>query len=209
MEFFADLVLHLDRHLIELVATQGAWVYGILFLVVFCETGLVATPFLPGDSLLFVSGAVAASGAMAPEWLVLILISASFLGDNANYWIGRLAGPKIFNSSSSRILNRKHLDETHRFYEKHGGKAIVLARFVPIVRTFAPFVAGMGRMDYPRFLLFSGGGSTAWVGGFVLGGYFFGNIPLVKQNLTLVMLAIVALSLMPGAVTYLRRGTRG
>lgn len=201
---FIDLILHLDRHLIELISTHGAWVYAILFLVIFCETGLVVTPFLPGDSLLFVSGAIAATGAMAPEWLVALLVSASFLGDNTNYWIGRLAGPRIFKSETSRLLNRNYLDKTHRFYEKHGGKAIILARFFPIIRTFAPFVAGMGSMDYRRFVLFSIIGSTAWVGSFVLGGYFFGNIPFIKHNLTLVMLAIIVVSVMPGAIGYLR-----
>lgn len=201
---FIDLVLHLDRHLIELISTHGAWVYAILFLVIFCETGLVVTPFLPGDSLLFVSGAIAATGAMAPELLVVLLVAASFLGDNTNYWIGRLAGPRIFKSKTSRLLNRDYLDKTHHFYQKHGGKAIILARFFPIIRTFAPFVAGMGHMDYRRFLAFSLGGSIAWVGSFVLGGYFFGNIPFIKQNLTLVMLAIILVSVLPGIIGYLR-----
>lgn len=201
---FIDLVLHLDRHLIELISTHGVWVYAVLFLVIFCETGLVVTPFLPGDSLLFVSGAIAATGAMEPQWLVGLLVSASFLGDNTNYWIGRLAGPRIFRSDTSRLLNRNHLDKTHRFYEKHGGKAIILARFFPIIRTFAPFVAGMGSMDYRRFVLFSITGSAAWVGSFVLAGYFFGDIPFIKQNLTLVMLAIIVMSVMPGAIGYLR-----
>ncbi|MEN6586009.1 MAG: DedA family protein [Sulfuricella sp.] len=201
---FLDLVLHLDRHLIELISLHGAWVYVILFLVIFCETGLVVTPFLPGDSLLFVSGAIAATGAMEPQWLLLLLVSASFLGDNTNYWIGRLAGPRIFRSKSSRFLNRDYLDKTHRFYEKHGGKAILLARFFPIIRTFAPFVAGMGSMDYRRFLAFSFAGGLCWVGFFVLGGYFFGNIPVVKENLTLVMLGIIVISILPGAIGYLR-----
>ncbi|BCB26542.1 hypothetical protein SKTS_14280 [Sulfurimicrobium lacus] len=207
MDFFStflDLVLHLDRHLIELISLHGAWVYVILFLVIFCETGLVVTPFLPGDSLLFVSGAIAATGAMEPQWLLVLLVSASFLGDNTNYWIGRLAGPRIFRSKSSRFLNRNYLDKTHRFYEKHGGKAILLARFFPIIRTFAPFVAGMGSMDYRRFLAFSFAGGVCWVGFFVLGGYFFGNIPVVKENLTLVMLGIIVVSLLPGAIGYLR-----
>lgn len=207
MEFVAsiiDLVLHLDLHLVEIIARHGAWVYAVLFLVIFCETGLVVTPFLPGDSLLFVSGAIAAKGAMKPEFLVALLVSASFLGDNTNYWIGRLAGPRIFRSKTSRLLNRDYLDKTHLFYEKHGGKAIILARFFPIIRTFAPFVAGMGSMHYRRFLAFSFSGGLAWVGFFVLGGYFFGNIPLIKQNLTLVMLAIIILSILPVIVGYLR-----
>lgn len=201
---FIDLVLHLDKHLPVLIQQYGTWIYLALFLVVFCETGLVVTPFLPGDSLLFISGAIAATGAMAPEALVVLLVSASFLGDNTNYWIGRQAGPKIFRSKTSRLLNRDYLDKTHHFYQKHGGKAIILARFFPIIRTFAPFVAGMGHMDYRRFLFFSFGGSAAWVGSFVLGGYFFGNIPFIKQNLTLVMLAIIFVSIMPGIIGYLR-----
>jgi len=201
---FIDLVLHLDRHLIELISLHGAWVYAVLFLVIFCETGLVVTPFLPGDSLLFVSGAIAATGAMDPGLLVVLLVSASFLGDNTNYWIGRLAGPRIFKSKTSRLLNRDYLGKTHHFYQKHGGKAIILARFFPIIRTFAPFVAGMGHMDYRRFISFSFIGSIAWVASFVLGGYFFGNIPFIKQNLTLVMLAIIFVSILPGIIGYLR-----
>jgi membrane-associated protein len=201
---FLDLVLHLDKHLPLLIQQYGTWIYLALFLVIFCETGLVVTPFLPGDSLLFIAGAIAATGAMEPQWLVVLLVSASFLGDNTNYWIGRLAGPRIFKSQTSRLLNRDYLDKTHRFYEKHGGKAIILARFFPIIRTFAPFVAGMGCMEYRRFLFFSIGGGTAWVGSFVLGGYFFGNIPVVKENLTLVMLGIIVISILPGAIGYLR-----
>lgn len=201
---FVDLVLHLDKHLPLLIQQYGTWIYLALFLVIFCETGLVVTPFLPGDSLLFIAGAIAATGAMEPELLVVLLVSASFLGDNTNYWIGRLAGPRIFKSKTSRLLNRDYLDKTHHFYQKHGGKAIILARFFPIIRTFAPFVAGMGHMDYRRFLAFSIGGSIAWVGSFVLGGYFFGNIPFIKQNLTLVMLAIIFISILPGIIAYLR-----
>jgi len=202
--YFVDLVLHLDKHLPLLIQQYGTWIYLALFLVIFCETGLVVTPFLPGDSLLFIAGAIAATGAMEPELLVVLLVSASFLGDNTNYWIGRLAGPRIFKSKTSRLLNRDYLDKTHHFYQKHGGKAIILARFFPIIRTFAPFVAGMGHMDYRRFLAFSIGGSIAWVGSFVLGGYFFGNIPFIKQNLTLVMLAIIFISILPGIIAYLR-----
>lgn len=207
MEFLLsllDLVLHLDKFLPALIQQYGTWIYLALFLVIFCETGLVVTPFLPGDSLLFIAGAIAASGAMDPALLVVLLASASFLGDNTNYWIGRLAGPRIFKSNTSRLLNRDHLDKTHQFYEKHGGKAIVLARFFPIIRTFAPFVAGMGSMDYRRFLAFSLSGSLAWVGFFVLGGYFFGNIPVIRDNLTLMMLGIIALSLLPGVIGFLR-----
>lgn len=206
---FFDLVLHLDKYLPLLIQQYGSWIYLALFLVIFCETGLVVTPFLPGDSLLFVTGAIAATGAMEPQWLLVLLVSASFLGDNTNYWIGRLAGPRIFKSRRARFLNREYLDKTHQFYEKHGGKALVLARFFPIIRTFAPFVAGMGSMDYRRFLAFSLAGGLAWVGFFILCGYFFGNIPVVKQNLTLVILGIIALSLLPGAIGYLRHRGQG
>ncbi len=201
---FVDIVLHLDRHLAALIADYGVWIYAILFLIIFCETGLVVTPFLPGDSLLFATGALAATGAMDPVLLGGLLILASFMGDNTNYWIGRFVGPKVFSRMESRFLNRKHLDQTHRFYERHGGKAVILARFFPIIRTFAPFVAGVGTMLYPRFLAFSLVGGVAWVGGLVGGGYFFGNIPIVKQNFTLVVFGIIFLSLMPAVVGFLR-----
>ena len=201
---FVDIVLHLDSHLALLVQSYGEWVYLILFLIIFCETGLVVTPFLPGDSLLFVAGALAAAGSLQPEALVGLLVLASFLGDNTNYWIGRFTGPKVFHSETSRLLNHHHLEQAHRFYEKHGGKAVLIARFFPIIRTFAPFVAGIGRMDYRRFLVFSIVGSIAWVGSLVLAGYLFGNIPVVKQNLTLLILVIVVLSLLPAGMGYLR-----
>lgn len=205
---FIDLILHLDKHLAVLIADYGTWVYAILFLIVFCETGLVVTPFLPGDSLLFVTGAFAASGALSAETLVLLLVSASFLGDNTNYWIGRFIGPKVFQRENSRFLNPKHLEQTHQFYERHGGKTIVLARFFPIIRTFAPFVAGVGKMDYRQFLAYSLAGGIAWVGSLVMAGYFFGNIPFIKQNLTLVIFGIIGLSLLPGVIGYLRHRGR-
>ncbi|MGE5027073.1 MAG: DedA family protein [Betaproteobacteria bacterium] len=205
---FLDLVLHLDKHLLALTQEYGTWVYLILFLIVFCETGLVVAPFLPGDSLLFVAGALTATGAMEVQALAGLLIAASFMGDNTNYWIGRYVGPKVFSRERSRLLNPNHLAQTHRFYEKHGGKAIILARFFPIIRTFAPFVAGIGRMDYRRFLPFSLVGGAAWVGSLVLAGYFFGNIPFIKQNLTLVILGIVFLSLLPGIFGYLHHRSR-
>ena len=201
---FLDLVLHLDRHLPELIQHYGTWIYLALFLVIFCETGLVVTPFLPGDSLLFVTGALSASGALEIQWLIGLLVAASFLGDNVNYWIGRYLGPRMFKSARSRLLNHAYLERTQRFYRRHGGKTVILARFFPIIRTFAPFVAGMGRMDYRRFLPFSLAGGLAWVGFFVLGGYFFGNIPVVRENLTLAMLGIIIVSLLPGAIGYLR-----
>lgn len=205
---FIDLVLHLDAHLLALTRDYGTWVYLILFLIIFCETGLVVTPFLPGDSLLFVAGALTATGALDVQILIGLLVAASFLGDNTNYWIGHYIGPKVFRSHDSLLLNRRYLDQTRLFYAKYGGKAIILARFFPIIRTFAPFVAGIGRMDYRRFLPFSLAGGVAWVGSLVLGGYFFGNIPVIKQNLTLVIFGIIILSILPGAVGYLRHRAR-
>lgn len=205
---FTDIVLHLDRHLAVLVQQYGTWIYVLLFAIVFCETGLVVTPFLPGDSLLFVAGALTATGAMELQVLVSLLIAASFLGDNTNYWTGRYVGPKVFSRERSRLLNPKHLEQTHRFYEIHGGKAIILARFFPIIRTFAPFVAGIGRMDYRRFLPYSLAGGVVWVGSLVLAGYFFGNIPFIKQNLTLVIFGIIFLSILPGIFGYLRHRTQ-
>ncbi len=199
-----DLVLHLDQHLLLLVQDYGSWVYLILFLIIFCETGLVVTPFLPGDSLLFVVGALAATGALAPESVILLLAGASILGDNTNYWIGRFFGPRIFKSEQSRLLNPRHLEQTHQFYQRHGGKTVILARFFPIIRTFAPFVAGVGKMDYRQFVPYSLIGGIAWVGSLVLAGYFFGNIPFIKQNLTLMIFGIVAISLLPGIIGLIR-----
>ena len=211
MEFFAgilDIVLHLDRHLQWLVANYGPWIYAILFVIVFCETGLVVAPFLPGDSLLFVAGTLAAAGDMYIHGLFAALAAASFLGDNTNYWIGRYIGPRVFTREGSRLLNPEHLSRTQRFYDRYGAKTVFFARFVPIIRTFAPFVAGIGRMHYPRFLFFSFSGSVAWVGSLAYAGYYFGNVPIVKQNLTLVIVAIVILSILPGIVQYLRSRLR-
>jgi membrane-associated protein len=205
---FIDVVLHLDRHLQWLVANYGMWVYLILFAIIYCETGLVVTPFLPGDSLLFVAGAVAAAGAIDVHTLLAVLVLASFSGDNTNYWIGRFVGPRLFRRSGSRVLNPAHLERTQQFYEKHGGKTVVIARFVPIVRTFAPFVAGMGRMIYPRFLSYSFAGSVLWIGSLIYAGYYFGNLPFVRQNLSFVIIGIVVLSLMPGVVEFLRSRSR-
>lgn len=204
LAFFLDLILHLDRHLAELIAAHGVWVYGILFLVIFCETGLVVTPFLPGDSLLFVTGAFAAVGALEVDTLIAILVTASIMGDNTNYWIGRYFGPKVFKSEHSRLLNPRYLEQTHQFYHRHGGKTIILARFFPIIRTFAPFVAGVGKMDYRQFVSYSLVGGLAWVGSLVLAGYFFGNIPFIKQNLTLVIFGIIGISLLPGVIGFIR-----
>lgn len=208
LAYLVDIVLHLDRHLQWLVSNYGAWIYAILFVIIYCETGLVVTPFLPGDSLLFVAGTLAAGGDMYIHGLFALLVLASFSGDNTNYWIGRFVGPRIFTREKSWAFNPAHLERTHRFYERHGGKTIVIARFVPIVRTFAPFVAGIGRMPYGRFLFYSFAGSVFWIGSLTYAGYYFGNIPIVKQNLSLVIVGIVVLSVMPGVVEYLRSRSR-
>jgi membrane-associated protein len=202
-----DLFLHLDRHLAEVIANYGVWTYLILFAVVFLETGVVATPFLPGDSLLFAAGTFAALGALDLATLILLLTAAAILGDTLNYWIGRKVGPRVFRENV-RFLNRRHLERTHAFYEKHGGKTIVIARFVPIVRTFAPFVAGIGSMSYRRFLLYNVAGGAVWVLGFVLFGYFFGNLPVVRSNFSLVIVAIIVLSVLPIVVEWLRHRRR-
>lgn len=201
---FFDILLNLDRHLQSLVANYGVWIYLILFLIIFCETGLVVTPFLPGDSLLFVAGTVAATGGMDVHMLALILIIAAILGDTVNYWVGQYIGPRVFHYENSIWLNRRHLDRAHAFYERHGGKTIVIARFVPIIRTYAPFVAGMGSMTYRHFLAYNIGGAVLWVVSLLYAGFFFGNIPIIKQNLTLVIMGIIILSIMPGVVEYLR-----
>jgi membrane-associated protein len=202
--WFWDLVVHLDQHLETFVAQHGAWVYALLFLIVFCETGLVVTPFLPGDSLLFVAGAIAAVGGMDIFAVMATLVAAALCGDNVNYWVGRWLGPKVFASGDSRWLNKDHLRRAHAFYEKHGGKTIILARFVPIVRTYAPFVAGMGAMPYARYLAYCVAGALIWVVSLCAAGYFFGNIAVVKNNLTVVILGIVLLSISPGLVAWLR-----
>ncbi|HEU5169727.1 MAG TPA: DedA family protein [Gemmatimonadales bacterium] len=210
MDFIAtalDFFLHLDRHLSELLARYGGWTNLILFLIVFCETGLVVTPFLPGDSLLFAAGTFGALGSLDPGALILLLSAAAVLGDTVNYWVGAFVGPRAF-TGEIRWLKREYLDRTHAFYERHGGKTIILARFVPIIRTFAPFVAGVGTMHYPRFLLYNVVGGVLWVTLFVLAGYFFGNLPAVRQNFTYVILAIILLSVMPIAVEYLRARRR-
>ena len=211
MEFLAllwDFAVHLDAHLASFVAEHGVWVYALLFAIVFCETGLVVTPFLPGDSLLFVVGALAAAGGMDIVLVMVLLVTAALSGDNVNYWIGRWAGPKVFRAEDSRWLNRRHLERTHAFYERHGGKAIIIARFVPIVRTYVPFVAGIGAMPYARFLAFSVAGALLWVVSLCLAGYWFGNLPLVKDNLAVAIMVIVAVSVLPIAVEFLRARRR-
>lgn len=192
-----DLILHLDVYLDLLVTNYGSWIYAILFMVIFCETGLVVMPFLPGDSLLFIAGAVAAGGGMDPVLLGGLLMLAAILGDSTNYIVGRTLGERLFSNPNSKVFRRDYLLRTHAFYARHGGKTVTLARFLPIIRTFAPFVAGVGRMHYPRFLAFSVLGSILWVGSLVTLGVFFGNVPFIKQNLTLLVLAIILLSLLP------------
>lgn len=204
-----DIVVHLDQHLQALVAEHGAWIYLILFLIVFCETGLVVTPFLPGDSLLFVAGTVAAAGGMDIHLLVLLLIIAAVLGDAVNYAVGHYIGPRIFSHNESRWLNPAHLQRAHDFYEKYGGKTIIIARFVPIVRTYAPFVAGAASMTYSRFALFNVSGAVLWVVSLGYAGYFFGNLPFIKNNLTLVILGIIFLSILPGVIEILRNRKAG
>jgi len=200
---FVDLFLHLDRHLSDLIAQYGTWTYGILFLIVFCETGLVVTPFLPGDSLLFAAGAFAGLGSLNPLLLFGILVAASLLGDTTNYWVGRFIGPRAF-SGNIRFLKREYLDKTRAFYDRHGRKTVILARFLPIIRTFAPFVAGVGQMPYPRFLGMSLAGSVAWVGLFVGAGYYFGNLAFVRDHFSVVVMAIIGISLIPMGVEILK-----
>ncbi|HLE60148.1 MAG TPA: DedA family protein [Thermoanaerobaculaceae bacterium] len=203
-----DFILHFDRHLDLIIQEYGLLTYVLLFVIVFCETGLVVTPFLPGDSLLFAVGAFAARGSLDVVVALVVLSAAAVLGDTVNYWIGAIVGPKVFHKENVRFLNRKHLDRTHEFYERYGGKTIVIARFVPIVRTFAPFVAGIGKMTYGRFLSYNVFGGLLWVLLFVLGGYYFGNIPIVRSNFSLVIVAIVLLSVMPGVIEALRQRAR-
>jgi membrane-associated protein len=200
MQSLVDLFLHLDVHLAEFVARYGVWVYGLLFAIIFAETGLVVTPFLPGDSLLFAVGTFAALGAL-DLWLAMaLLIMAAVLGDSLNYAIGARVGPRVFRQEGVRFLNRRHLERTHAFYERYGAKTIVIARFVPIVRTFAPFVAGIGQMRYARFLFYNVAGGVGWILILVLGGYLFGNIPAVRRNFSLVILAIIVLSILPAVI---------
>lgn len=201
--YLIDFIMHLDEHLSVIIQNYGIWTYLILFLIVFCETGLVVTPFLPGDSLLFVVGAFSASGAMELWASALLLIAAAVMGDTVNYHIGKFIGPKVFHKQNVRFFKKEHLIRTHNFYEKHGGKTIIIARFIPIIRTFAPFVAGIGNMTYLRFLSYNIIGGIAWVAIFILGGYFFGNIPVVRNNFTLVIFAIIFISILPGIVSFL------
>jgi membrane-associated protein len=204
-----DLIVHLDDHLLKLTTDYGRWAYAILFLIVFCETGLVVTPFLPGDSLLFVAGTLAGAGSLNVHLLAVTLFTAAVVGDSLNYAIGHWTGPKVFRFENSWFFKREYLERTHRFFERHGGKTIVLARFMPIIRTYAPFVAGIGRMRYPRFLFYNVIGALAWVGSLTYAGYWFGNLPVIRDNLTLVIVVIVLLSISPAFVEYFRQRRRG
>ena len=211
MEFIKkifDIALHLDRYLSEIIQAYGLWTYAILFFVIFLETGFVVVPFLPGDSLLFAAGSFAALGSFRLPLLLLLLSAAAILGDTVNYWIGHKVGPRVFGREKARFFKKEHLDRTHAFYEKHGGKTIIIARFIPIIRTFAPFVAGIGRMSYGRFLAYNVIGGIAWVVSFVLAGYFFGTIPFVQRNFSLVIVVIIAISTVPVAIEVLRHRRR-
>ena len=199
-----DLFLHLDSHLYEIIQNYGVWTYAILFLIVFCETGLVVTPFLPGDSLLFAAGIFAGAGLLEIGWLLLLLTAAAVLGDAVNYSIGYRIGKRLLENPNSRIFKKEYIERTHRFYEKYGGKTIIIARFVPIVRTFAPFLAGVGRMSYLKFAVYNVTGAVAWVLIGVLAGYFFGGLDFVKNNFTLIISLIVLISIMPGIFEYVR-----
>ncbi len=206
INFFIDFVLHIDKHLVEIVSNYQNWTYAILFIIIFCETGLVITPFLPGDSLLFAAGAVAAidGNPLNIGFLVPMVLIAAFIGDNTNYGIGRYLGTKVYEKDY-KLIKRKYLDETHVFYEKHGGVTLIIARFMPIIRTFAPFVAGVGKMTYRRFLMFCIIGNLLWVNTFSWAGYFFGNIPFVKKNFSLVVFAIIFVSFIPPIYTFIKQ----
>jgi membrane-associated protein len=207
-EFLVSFVLHIDVHLGEIIRSYGTWTYLVLFLIIFCETGLVVTPFLPGDSLLFAAGFFAGKGDLKPLLLFALLSVAAVLGDSLNYWIGNLVGPKVFHRERVRFLRKEHLVRTHRFFEDYGGKTIIFARFVPIVRTFAPFVAGIGAMSYPRFITYNVVGGVLWIAAFVFAGFYFGNIPIVKNNFALVGIAIIVISILPAVYEFGRRRLR-
>ncbi len=206
MDFFIDFILHIDRYMVEMVQQYHLWTYAILFIIIFCETGLVVTPFLPGDSLLFMAGAISAfpDSPISVHLLFLILFAAAVLGDSCNYMIGRFMGEKLFSNPDSKIFKQSYLDKTHEFYKKYGGKTIIIARFVPIVRTFAPFVAGMGRMHYYYFMIYNVVGGALWVCAFCYTGYFFGDMPFVQENMKLLVVAIVIISVLPAVVEFLR-----
>jgi membrane-associated protein len=200
-----DILLHLDKYLDLMIQTMGVWSYVIIFLIIFCETGLVVTPILPGDSLLFAIGTFAALGSFDIIIVLILLTIAAVAGDTVNYWIGNYLGPKVFHYEDSRFFKKKHLERTHQFYEEHGGKTIIIARFIPIIRTFAPFVAGIGSMTYRKFLSYNVVGGILWIFSLTLAGYFFGNIPVVRKNFSLVIMAIIVISVLPGIIEYLRQ----
>lgn len=202
--FLLDFVIHLDTHLGAIIDTYGVWTYSILFVIVFCETGLVVTPFLPGDTLLFAAGSFAALGNLNLALLCLILSIAAFLGDTVNYWIGHALSTRLLEKKKLPLIKMEHLERTQKFFDKYGGKTIIIARFVPIVRTFAPFVAGIGKMHYGKFISYNVIGGLAWVLIFLLGGYFFGNLSFVRENFSLVLLAIIVISMLPVGIEYLR-----
>jgi membrane-associated protein len=205
MKFLFEFIIHIDVHLSEIIQSYGVWTYLILFLIIFCETGLVVTPILPGDSLLFAAGTFAARGDFNVMWLFILLSIAAVLGDTVNYWIGSFVGPKIFHKEHVRFLNKEYLDRTHQFFKKYGGKTIIIARFVPIIRTFAPFVAGIGSMTYWHFIGYNVIGGIVWIAAFVFAGYYFGNITMVKNNFTMVIFAIIIISILPGVIEFIRQ----
>ena len=209
--FLADFIIHIDKHLVTLAGEYGLWLYGILFLIVFCETGLVVTPFLPGDSLLFAAGSLAsiAGSSLDPNLLFLVFFTAAITGDNLNYLIGRTIGPKVFSYEKSRFFNPEHLVRTNGFFTRYGGKTIIIARFIPIVRTFTPFVAGIGARPYSRFIGYSVSGALLWVALFCYSGYFFGQLPVVQENFKLLILGIILVSVMPPAIGYLKHRLPG
>lgn len=205
IQFLFDVFFHLDKHLSTIITAYGALTYGLLFFIIFCETGFVVTPFLPGDSLLFAAGVFASKGDLSVIFLIILLSIAAVLGDTVNYWIGNIVGPRVFRKENVRFLNKKHLDRTHEFFEKYGPETIIIARFVPIVRTFAPFVAGIGSMSYSRFFTYNVFGGLLWVNLLTLGGFFFANVPVVKNHFSFVVVAIIIVSVLPGVYEFLRQ----
>lgn len=208
LKAFLEVIIHLDKHLDAVVSSYGIWTHAILFLIIFCETGLVVAPLLPGDSLLFAAGTISALGSLNISLLILSLSTAAILGDTINYWAGYIGGQRIFGKEKSRFFKREYLDRTHKFYERYGGKTIIIARFIPVIRTFAPFVAGVGRMTYTRFIVYNVAGGVAWISFFIFAGKFFGSIPFIRQNFSIVILAIIFLSLIPGVVEFIRHKYR-
>ena len=205
IRYFIEILMHLDKYLDVIIKDYGSWTYLILFVIIFCETGLVITPILPGDSLLFAAGAFAAVGSLKASVLFVLLSIAAVAGDTVNYWIGYIVGPKVFHKENVRFLNKQYLNRAHQFYEEYGGKTIIIARFVPIIRTFAPFVAGIGKMTYMRFISYNIFGGVLWIGAFIFGGQYFGNLPVVKKNFSLVIFVIIIISIMPGVIEYFRQ----